>query len=171
MQLNDFKKYIKNADPIKCIKQLAWYKPMLATLTHEYFSDKDWIYERKFDGERCIIVKKGKNVQLYSRSKQLINKYYPDLVAEIKKQKYSFIADGEIIAFDKNISSFAKLQQRLRTTVKDINKIPFRVYLYLFDLLYLEKYELLKLDLIDRKKLLKKIFEFFITLFLLYYSC
>jgi ATP-dependent DNA ligase len=27
---------------------------MLATLTDRRFSDPAWIYERKFDGERCL---------------------------------------------------------------------------------------------------------------------
>lgn len=29
-----------------------WMEPMLATLTHEHFSNPDWIFERKLDGER-----------------------------------------------------------------------------------------------------------------------
>jgi len=31
--------------------------PMLATLTHDYFSDPKWIYEPKLDGERCLLYK------------------------------------------------------------------------------------------------------------------
>lgn len=30
-----------------------WIAPLLATLTHNYFSSPDWLYERKLDGERC----------------------------------------------------------------------------------------------------------------------
>ncbi|HZJ21120.1 MAG TPA: hypothetical protein VFD35_12315 [Pricia sp.] len=32
--------------------------PMLAVLTKDFFDDPDWIYERKLDGVRCLIVKK-----------------------------------------------------------------------------------------------------------------
>ena len=32
----------------------GWVEPELATLTHDRFSDPDWLYERKFDGERCL---------------------------------------------------------------------------------------------------------------------
>lgn len=31
-----------------------WLDPMLATLVEEPFSDDQWIYERKLDGERCL---------------------------------------------------------------------------------------------------------------------
>ncbi len=29
-----------------------WMDPMLAKLTHDYFSGEDWFFERKLDGER-----------------------------------------------------------------------------------------------------------------------
>jgi len=34
-----------------------WSAPMLATLTHDHFSDPDWLYERKLDGERCLVFR------------------------------------------------------------------------------------------------------------------
>lgn len=36
--------------------------PMLATLTHDYFSDKQWLYERKLDGKRCLLHKKSNDI-------------------------------------------------------------------------------------------------------------
>jgi bifunctional non-homologous end joining protein LigD len=30
---------------------------MLATLTDQRFSDPDWLFERKLDGERCLCVR------------------------------------------------------------------------------------------------------------------
>ena len=42
----------------------AFIKPMLAQLTNERFSNKNWIFERKLDGERCLIFKKGNKVFL-----------------------------------------------------------------------------------------------------------
>ncbi|HEX7163505.1 MAG TPA: hypothetical protein VF223_19985 [Trebonia sp.] len=32
----------------------SWVEPQLATLTQERFSDPEWIFERKLDGERCL---------------------------------------------------------------------------------------------------------------------
>lgn len=57
--------------------QPEWIDPMLATLTSERFSDENWIYERKFDGERCIVFRKGKSVRLASRNRKLVSGSYP----------------------------------------------------------------------------------------------
>ena len=37
-----------------------WCPPMLATLTDERFSDPDWLYERKLDGERFLGLRRNK---------------------------------------------------------------------------------------------------------------
>lgn len=37
----------------------GWMEPMLATLAHDPFSDPDWIFERKLDGERCLAFRNG----------------------------------------------------------------------------------------------------------------
>src|SRR3984893_1860235 len=47
--------------------QPDWIDPMLATLTHRRFSDPNWLFELKFDGERCLAFRDGGNVMLFSR--------------------------------------------------------------------------------------------------------
>jgi len=62
-------------------KMPNWIDPMLATLTRDYFSDKDWIFERKLDGERCLVfLGGGRKVRLMSRNKHEINNHYPEFV-------------------------------------------------------------------------------------------
>lgn len=134
---------------------------MLATLTEDYFDDPDWIYERKLDGVRVLVVKEGPEVKLYSRNQKLITDTYPELEGPCSKlSSKSLIADGEIVAFDGNVTSFSKLQQRMQ--VKDRKKAEHlspKVYLYLFDLIYFDKYDLTKLALRSRKKLLSGLLE------------
>jgi bifunctional non-homologous end joining protein LigD len=48
----------------------AWTQPMLATLTDARFSSPDWIFERKLDGERCLVFRRRRHVQLLSRNRQ-----------------------------------------------------------------------------------------------------
>ncbi len=36
-------------------------------------SDDDWTFEIKFDGYRCITVKTGSEVKLYSRNRKVLN--------------------------------------------------------------------------------------------------
>lgn len=51
-------------------KPPGWMAPMKATLTDDRFSDKNWLYERKLDGERCLAFRKGKNIRLLSRNQK-----------------------------------------------------------------------------------------------------
>ena len=60
---------------------------MLATLTDDYFDSPQWIYEHKFDGVRCLAIKKNGKVTLYSRNKNVMNTSYPEIAAALEKEK------------------------------------------------------------------------------------
>jgi bifunctional non-homologous end joining protein LigD len=105
-------------DPIlkkrKKIAQPGFIDPMLATLTKKYFDDPNWIFEHKFDGERCLAFKKNGKVILKSRNNHEINIEYPELAQAIAKQKAdNFIIDGEIVALKNGVSKFELLQSRI----------------------------------------------------------
>jgi ATP-dependent DNA ligase len=77
-----------------------WRAPTLATLTDERFSDPQWIFERKFDGMRCMAFRDGDQVRLLSRNRQPLNGTYPELVDALRVQRTSrFVVDGEVVAF------------------------------------------------------------------------
>jgi len=59
---------------------------MLATLTNDRFSDHDWIYEPKFDGERALTFFSDKKAKIFSRNKHALDMTYPDLVGAYKNQ-------------------------------------------------------------------------------------
>jgi bifunctional non-homologous end joining protein LigD len=142
---------------LKKIAMPKWVNPMLATLTDKRFSRPGWIYEPKYDGERVLAFKQGHEVALLSRNKKQLSGGYPDLVKALKLQKHDFIADGEVVAFKDKVPSFEKLQERIglhdiRATEKGIP-----VFYYLFDLMYLDGYDLRDMPLRYRKGLLEKI--------------
>lgn len=133
-------------------------KPMLATLTDERFSDSDWIFERKLDGERCLLFKKGKIITLKSRNDKILNHSYPEIIASLQNLDLpDCILDGEIVALRKKITSFSLLSQRfgVRNVNPDTSKIP--IYYYVFDILYCDGYLVTHLPLLARKKILKSI--------------
>jgi len=142
---------------IKKKKFPEWIAPMLATLTHDRFSDEAWLYERKLDGERCLVLKKGKKVELYSRNQKILNKRYPEIEAAFGRQKEDFVADGELVAFDGDKTSFSMLQQRMHSDNFNGNM---KVYYYAFDMMHCNGYSLEALPLRERKKVLKKAVEF-----------
>jgi DNA ligase D-like protein (predicted ligase) len=142
--------------------QPVWIAPMLATLTEERFSREGWLFEPKLDGERCLAFRCGSDLQLLSRNRKPLNEKYPEVTIAFRRQKLdSFIADGEIVTFKDGITSFAKLQQRMqveRPPADLLRRVP--VWLYLFDLLYLERYDTRQVPLRYRKEVLRKAFDF-----------
>ena len=50
---------------------------MLATLTDRRDFGDDWLFERKFDGERCVARKSGNDVRLESRTGKDLTCYLP----------------------------------------------------------------------------------------------
>jgi bifunctional non-homologous end joining protein LigD len=142
--------------------QPKWVAPMLATLTDEVFSRQSWLFEPKWDGERCLAFRCGRDLNLFSRNRIRLNTKYPEVVEAIYQQAAtSFIADGEIVAFNGAITSFAKLQPRMQVehpSADLIRKVP--VWFYLFDLLYLDRYDIRQVPLRYRKEVLRNAFDF-----------
>jgi bifunctional non-homologous end joining protein LigD len=147
---------------VKRSVQPGWVNPMLATLTDERFSREGWIFEPKFDGERCLAFKTGPEVHLYSRNRLSLNASYPELVAVFEHQKSKdFIVDGEVVAFKGQVTSFESLQGRMQSRGADselMKEVP--IFYYLFDILYLNGYDLRRLPLRYRKQLLKQSINF-----------
>ena len=135
---------------------------MLATLTESYFSDPDWIYERKLDGVRCLVFKDGDKIRIVSRNRRNMNAAWPELVEDLERESCSdFIADGEIVAFEGGRTSFSKLQHRIGIRkAKDAREQRTPVYLYLFDILHLDGYDTSALAQRERKALLKRALAF-----------
>src|SRR4051794_37276646 len=107
---------------------------MKAVLTDERFSDPDWIYERKLDGVRCIAIRSGSSLKLLSRNDLSMNARYPELAEALAGERCDrFAVDGEVVAFDRGQTSFARLAQRHQRHVA--------VFLYVFDVLWLEGHD------------------------------
>src|ERR1700726_2388089 len=142
--------------------QPKWVAPMLATLTDEVCSRQGWLFEPKWDGERCLAFRRGRDLNLFSRNGIRLNARYPEVPEAIyQQQTTSFIADGEIVTFEGEITSFAKLQARMQVehpSADLIRKVP--VWFYFFDLLYLDRYDMREVPLRYRKEVLRNAFDF-----------
>ena len=126
---------------------------MKAVLTDERFSDPNWIYERKLDGIRCIAIRSGQDLTLLSRNDLSQNARYPELVDALGAESCTqFAVDGEVVAFEGSQTSFARLAQRHQ------HYVP--VFLYVFDILWLEGHDVRPLPLRTRKRLLKSALQF-----------
>ncbi len=140
----------------------AWLEPELATLTSDRFSGPGWIFERKLDGERCLAFRDGPRVRLMTRNRKEITGTYPELAAALAGQPdINFVADGEIVAFERGRTSFARLQQRMQASSPEPELISrVRVYFYLFDLMFAGGHDIRALPLRERKCLLRELVTF-----------
>jgi bifunctional non-homologous end joining protein LigD len=132
---------------------------MLATLTDARFSDPEWIYERKLDGVRLLVFRDGGELRLMTRNRKERGATYPELRDALQGgPDLDFVADGEVVAFDGAVTSFARLQSRIQVEDEEEARRRSRdvpVLLYLFDLLHLDGHDLTAVPLRDRKKVLK----------------
>ena len=137
------------------------FEAMKATLARDPFSDPDWIFERKLDGVRAIAVREGDEVRLVSRTGRTLVAY-PEIVEALGREPCEdFVADGEIVAFEGKITSFAKLQGRMQLSDPEAaRRTGIGVYLYLFDLVWLDGYDLGRLPLRARKSVLRAALSF-----------
>lgn len=139
-----------------------WREPMLATLTNARFSDPAWLFERKLDGVRVLVVRDGGEPALWSRNHRPMSAAYPELIEAFAEQgPPRFVADGEIVAFEGGTTSFARLQRRIHLTDPDrARRTGVAVFCYLFDLPVLGDADLGRLPLRVRKQILRRAFAF-----------
>ena len=139
-----------------------WIQPTLATLTDRRFSDPDWIFERKLDGERALAFRDGERVRLLSRNRKDLDHTYPEVVEALGDQPTSeVVLDGEVVAFEGRQTSFARLQGRMQLRDPDrARRSGIAIFYYVFDLLHLEGHDLTRLPLQRRKALLRMALRF-----------
>ena len=142
---------VKDINGVKKSKFPDRIKPMLAVLIDKPFNDKNWIFEIKWDGYRAIAEVEDGKVSLYSRNNISFTKKFSPIVESLKKIEHDVILDGEVVSVDdKGISKFQLLQEFQKTGNGNL------LY-YVFDIIYLDGYDIKKLPLIKRKDILRKI--------------
>lgn len=138
--------------------------PMLATAIEKPFNNKDWLFEIKWDGYRAVAFVENGAVRLMSRTQNDLTGRYPELqiLPQLVKGK-NVILDGEVAALDEQgRASFSLMQQRtgIRKHGKQVAGEPgIPIVYYLFDVLYVDGYDLRRVSLEERKKLLAQILK------------
>lgn len=136
--------------------------PMSAQLVDTPPKGDDWLFEVKWDGVRAICFIEDNKVWITSRNGNSCERQYPELsVIGHQIAAKQVILDGEIAVLDKSgVSRFALIQPRI--AVADPNAVAHLarrtpVTLFVFDLLYLDGYDLRNVPLIERRRLLASI--------------
>jgi DNA ligase D-like protein (predicted ligase) len=106
--------------------------------------EKGWAFEIKFDGYRCVAIKRGSQVQLLSRNNKLLHARFPEVVRALSVLVEDFVIDGEIVALDETgRPAFQVLQNSASHAVQ--------IHYYAFDALNIEGQSLLNLPFDDRR--------------------
>lgn len=136
--------------------------PMLAPVTETPFDDPNWLFEIKWDGYRAVAFIENGKVRLVSRNQNDLSARYPELrdLAKFVNGKNA-ILDGEVVVLDEQgRSSFSLMQQRTGLRSHGRQTTPrhdLPILYYVFDLIYLDGYDLRRVRLDDRKRALREI--------------
>jgi bifunctional non-homologous end joining protein LigD len=140
----------------------GFFAPMGASVAEGIPRGDNWMFEVKWDGVRGLIFIDNGAMTIYTRNNNRCETQYPELqILPHYVDAEQAVLDGEIVAMDaKGVSKFELIQPRIHirdasAIAKMANKNP--VHLYLFDLLYLNGYDLRRTPLAERKRLLESV--------------
>ncbi|MBO7345466.1 MAG: ATP-dependent DNA ligase [Clostridia bacterium] len=125
----------------------------------EPFDDKDYIFELKLDGIRCIAYIDTKSVVLQNKRFKDVTDIYPELKEMNKCVKHKVILDGELVVLTDGKPDFYALQTRSLMTDKFKIELASKrnpVQFVAYDILYYNGKDLTNTPLIERKEILSK---------------
>jgi len=132
--------------------------PMLAYAAEPFDSPRH-VFEIKWDGARCLLFKRGREIRLQNRRLDDITWRYPDLAGLHRHIKAkNAILDGELVALVEGKADFRRLQQREQLTDPfkiDLASRRVAVTYVAFDVLYGNDKKYLDAPLMDRKAILQ----------------
>lgn len=99
-------------------------EPMEALLAERLPEGAGWQYEPKWDGFRCLAVREGKDVAMWSKSGKPLARYFPEVQAMLAGLKTKrFTIDGELLIAQGGAIAFDALQMRLHPAESRIRKL------------------------------------------------
>ena len=114
---------------------------MEAAAVDEIPKGKEWQYEPKWDGFRCVVFREGARVELQSKSTQSLTRYFPELWEVFHQLRAKrFVLDGEIAVPEGAGVSFDALLQRIHPAASRVRRLAAEtpaIYI-VFDLLAAE---------------------------------
>ena len=115
---------------------------------------RDWLLEWKWDGIRLQLIRRGRDIVLWSRGEERLDGRFPEIEQAAAGLPHSAVIDGELLAWrdDDKPLPFTALQtriQRLKPGAKTLADTPVRLLAY--DLLEYEGEDLREQPLAQRR--------------------
>lgn len=132
-------------------------EPMLARLSRELPTGADVRYEPKWDGFRCVAFCDGDEVDLRSRNDRPLGRYFPEVVAALRRLPCPAVLDGELLATVGGRADFAALMARLHPAPTRVERLARETpaTLFVFDVLAVGADDVRDLAFGDRRRRLK----------------
>lgn len=126
-------------------------KPQLPTLVETPPAGDQWLHELKLDGYRILVEFREGKVRLVTRNGNDWTDRFPAIAAELQELPMdSALFDGEVVVLRRDgTTDFQALQNSLRGDADE------QLLYFVFDLLYLNGYDLRQVPLRERKALLR----------------
>lgn len=129
----------------------GFIKPQLATLKAKAPVGDKWLHEIKFDGYRVQAHVAMGRATLFTRNGHDWTNRFSSIAKALKLATVAAVFDGEVVVEKDGRPNFSELQAALA-----VGKSASMVY-YIFDLLYLNGYDLRGCALSERKRLLEEV--------------
>jgi len=134
--------------------------PMLIKDMMNPFNSKDWIYELKLDGIRCIAYLDNLETDLRDKRNMKLLPRFPELEMIYHQIKDKCILDGELIVLKDGVPDFYELQRRSLLTDTFKIQLAYKKYpasFVAYDIIYYNNKDVTDLPLIERKKILQDV--------------
>jgi ATP-dependent DNA ligase len=132
--------------------RVQFIEPMYALAVQTLPQGRQWLYEVKFDGYRCLAGRDANEVTLWSRRENLFTKQFPNIAQACERLPPNTFLDGEIVALDESGRISFNLLQHHRSQAQAL-------VFYAFDVLIYRGRSVLNVPLYFRREVLHKIFE------------
>jgi bifunctional non-homologous end joining protein LigD len=126
--------------------------PQLATLKSKAPVGSKWLHEIKYDGYR-LQIHLNKGARIFTRNGHNWTNRFPLIAEAFDIPVERAIFDGEVVVVHEGRTNFSELQADLASGKQR------RMVFYAFDLLFLEGFDLRKSPQIERKRVLKMLFD------------
>jgi DNA ligase D-like protein (predicted ligase) len=134
------------------LTKVKFIEPMYASLVNKLPEGKDWLYEVKFDGYRCLAGRDSTGVTLWSRRGNLFTTQFPQIAQACERLPPGTLVDGEIVALDESGRVSFNLLQHHRSKAQAL-------LFYVFDVLVYRGRSLLNVPLSARRETLSETFK------------
>src|SRR5215467_2220673 len=133
---------------------IQFIEPMYALAVQNIPEGKEWLYEVKFDGYRCLAGRDKRGVTLWSRRGNLFTPQFPRIARACESLPVDTLLDGEIVAIDKSGRTSFNLLQHYRSHAQAL-------LFYAFDVIVCQGKSVMSAPLEKRRALLNELFADF----------